>query len=264
MKIDILKLVYYSPTRTTKRVLGGIAEGIKNGALEQIDLTSPDAGSYNFHGGLTIIGAPVYGGRIPKIAEDRLKRLKAEEALAVVVTVYGNRAFEDALLELRDLAVEAGFKPIAGGAFIGEHSLSNKDTPIAPGRPDEADIEKAKEFGRKIKEKVETISSTIDVEPINVPGNYPYRERGKRSEPIAPKTREDLCTKCGRCAEVCPTTAVSMEDTVTTREEDCTLCHACVKNCPTGARVMEHPLVKKAAQRLATQYSKRREPEIFF
>ena len=42
---------------------------------------------------------------------------------------------------LKDLAVEAGFKPIAGGAFIGEHSFADSKFPIAHRRPDQKDNE---------------------------------------------------------------------------------------------------------------------------
>ena len=82
----------------------------------------------------------MYGGRLPADAVKRLSNLKGHNTPAVIVVVYGNREYEDALLELNDLAIEAGFKPVAAGAFIGEHSYSNKDSPIAHGRPDEKDI----------------------------------------------------------------------------------------------------------------------------
>ena len=78
---------------------------------------------------MTILSAPVYAGRLPIEAVRRLRRIKAGEAPAVVVVVYGNRAYEDALLELQDLAGEQGFRPIAAGAFIGEHSYSTTGSP---------------------------------------------------------------------------------------------------------------------------------------
>lgn len=65
--------------------------------------------------------------------------------------MYGNREYEDALLELNNIVVEAGFQPVAGGAFIDEHSFENDSTPIAKGRPDIKDLQKATEFGRTIR-----------------------------------------------------------------------------------------------------------------
>ena len=103
---------------------------------------------------LVLFGAPVYGGRIPPLAAKRLSRLKGNQTPAVVIVVYGNRAFEDALLELSDLVRARGFIPIAGAAFIGEHSFSTHDNPIAKARPDQADLKNAEIFGEKIKEKI--------------------------------------------------------------------------------------------------------------
>ena len=44
----------------------------------------------------------------------------ASQTPAVLVVVYGNRAYDDALLELSDIATGAGFVPLAAGAFVGE------------------------------------------------------------------------------------------------------------------------------------------------
>jgi len=157
MNINSAKLVYFSPTKTTKAIVEGIAQGMHVSAIEEIDLTPPEAATQQFeemHDGLAVIGVPVYGGRVPLDAVSRLQRLKANETPAVFVVVYGNRAYEDALLELKDLVTCAGFRPFAGGAFIGEHSFANETTPIAIGRPNVADLKKATEFGKLIRKKM--------------------------------------------------------------------------------------------------------------
>ena len=146
MKITTAKLVYFSPTGTTKKVLEGIADAIQVDLVEQIDLTPPEAVTREFEelqDELAIIGAPVYGGRIPLDAVHRFRRLKANNTLVVVVVLYGNREYEDALLELKNLTEELGFTAVAGGAFVGEHSYANETVPIANGRPDAEDLKKA-------------------------------------------------------------------------------------------------------------------------
>jgi ferredoxin len=211
---------------------------------------------------LTILGAPVYSGRLPIEAVQRLRRLKARETPAVVAVVYGNREYEDALLELKNLAGEQGFRPIAAGAFIGEHSYSTNDKPIAVGRPDAADLNQAREFGERVFHKLTNVQELDRMPALEVPGNFPYKERMER--PLeAPTTRETLCTLCGTCASVCPTAAVVVENAVITEPERCILCQACVKNCPTGARVMEVERIKKVADWLRTNYARRKEPEMF-
>lgn len=266
MDIDSVKLVYFSPTRTTKKVVEAIAEGTRYEPTTHLDLTPPSAETMELEecfNELAIIGAPVYGGRIPEDAVSRLRRLKAHGTPAVIVVVYGNREYDDALLELRDLAVEIGFRVLAGAAFIGEHSYGTKEKPTALGRPDADDIEKAQAFGKGVQEKVEGITTREDIQPIQVRGNFPYKVLGKRGNELAPVTREGLCIKCGRCAEVCPKAAITIGETVDTDPYLCIFCTACVKNCPANARVWEDPRIIRAAEWLHTNFSERKEPETY-
>lgn len=266
MDISSITLVYFSPTKTTQHVVEAIAHGLPDRVITHHDLTPPEATIKDmpeFRNTLAIIGAPVYGGRIPQEAVRRFQRLKASNTPGVVVVVYGNRAYEDALLELRDLAITAGFTPIAGGAFIGEHSFTTEETPLATGRPDRNDLSCAQDFGRGIYLKLQTIKYLDDLPLLAVPGNDPYKERGQRLKMITPFTRMDDCTLCGTCASVCPMNAITVDKDVSTVALACILCAACVKQCPTHARVIDHPLIKKITQWLHTNYQKRLEPETF-
>ena len=201
MNIEKLCLLYFSPTQTTQKVLNSIAAGFKPDAVMHTDLTLPDSNRSKKPGneiriddGLAIIGVPVYAGRVAPDAAGRIRQYKANGTPAVLVVLYGNREFEDALRELKDLAVEAGFRPIAGGAFIGEHSFADSKFPIARQRPDHKDIEKCSEFGALIREKVQQVDS-IDSIPIpEFPGNYPYRDPHILKD-ISPETLEDLCSQ---------------------------------------------------------------------
>lgn len=278
MNIKKINLIYFSPTKTTKTVLESIASGFGAEMVNHIDLTTPaearkaeaKQGESPRHkpegndGKLAVFGAPVYGGRIPAVSVDRFRGLHSDGTPAVIVAVYGNREFEDALVELNDLAQEAGFRPIAAAAFIGEHSFADEKFPIALNRPDDQDREKAVRFGRSIKEKIaslETIDQTT-VTPPTIPGDRPYKERGKPGN-IAPEMVDDKCTLCGKCAEVCPTGAISVDRAVETDASLCIKCCACIKMCPENARYFDDDGVKKAARWLWENYNKRKEPELF-
>ena len=103
----------------------------------EIDLTTDENSSpIEIKDSITIIAVPVYAGRVAPIALQRLRRLRGNNAPAILITVYGNRDYEDALVELRDETIQLGFTPLAAGAFIGEHSYSRPNMPIAEGRPD--------------------------------------------------------------------------------------------------------------------------------
>lgn len=266
MEINQVKLVYFSATGTTQKVLESIAEGINVNNVKHINLTLPESARQAippFSDELVILGAPVYGGRLQVDAVNRFKKIKASGTLAVLVVLYGNRDFDDALLELKNLAVELGFYPIAGGAFIGEHSFASKDVPIANGRPDSLDVQKAINFGARIKDKVAVLKSTDAQMDLEIPGSFPYKAAGARSMAVSPVTKEDICTLCGTCASVCPTAAISLKESVATEIELCIRCCACIKNCPTGARVMEDSKWKNVANWLNENCHNRKEPQVF-
>lgn len=264
MTICSAQLIYFSPTRTTQRVLTGIAAGIDLGDVIHLDLTPPGVQGRTFEVGsetIALLGAPVYGGRLPAEAVARLQQVRGNNAPAVLVVVYGNRAYEDALRELYDLAVEADFRPIAAAAFIGEHSYSTTAHPIAVGRPDAADLENAVAFGQQVRAKLGQLGSLPEAQ---VPGSVPYKERRPpAANPPAPITITDLCTLCGDCAAVCPTAAITVGASVITDTQLCIACCACTRACPTGARVMEDPRIRQTATWLYENHSARKEPEEF-
>lgn len=259
------KLVCFSPTGTTKAVLMGIERGIEPDTSEWIDITSPDARNEPLQTSedeLLVIGVPVYMGRVPALIMDWLQAMKLQNNPAVCVVVYGNRTYEDALLELKKTILQCGGIPIAGGAFIGEHSFSTEKTPTAAGRPDNKDLEYAKEFGRKIRSKLASVSSETPVSEIEVPGEYPYRGDSKLwvVDFIAVS---DACTSCGHCAEICPTGAIDSKNSAKIELEKCITCCACIRACPEHARTMKAGPVQDASLRLHTLYAEPKMPEYY-
>jgi ferredoxin/flavodoxin len=265
MDITSIKLVYFSPTETTAKIVNKIAQGINPDMVSRIDLTPPSARTQDvvqMNSELTIIGTPVYAGRVAPEAERRLRRIKGDNTPAVVVVVYGNREYEDALLELRDIAAELGFRPIAGGAFIGEHSYSNEATPIATGRPDDRDMENAKRFGELIRGKISRLNTLDDMPALHVPGNFPYKKWVQRPQ-MAPVIIESLCTMCAECVAACPTAAITVEDSVVTSTKECIRCSACIKKCPSGARKWESAWIDQVRKWLSENCGQRKEPQMY-
>ncbi|WP_207784606.1 EFR1 family ferrodoxin [Marinifilum breve] len=256
-----INLIYFSPTHTSKKIAQSIGNELGVQVINEFDITKADFTSLEskrFDNELTLIALPVYKGRLPKEAIARLRMCEANKAPVILVVVYGNRDFDDALLELKDLSIELGFVPIAAAAFIGEHSYSSEDKPIAHNRPDGKDMMKAKEFANRIVEKIKSADEKL----VEVPGNYPYKEVPNAAV-MAPRTISENCSLCGICADVCPVKVIDIKESVVTNAEECIWCCACVKSCPEDARIFDTPFIGQIKEMLFKHCSERKEPDLF-
>lgn len=261
MQYHTTHLIYFSPTHTSAKIAYAIAEGLASESLMESDITheTQEETLWLDDTEVVVVAVPVYGGRVAETAMERLRMFRTKQAHVIPVVLYGNRDYEDALKELSDTLTAQGFTVLAAGAFIGEHSFSRKDMPIAAKRPDEADLSVAKKFGQEIRERLEGIISESEFTPPTIKGNYPYKTKGL-STPQAPVTDEELCTQCEYCIDVCPVGAISViEEGMFSNPTLCIKCCACVKECPEGARTFDTPYTAM----LHTHFSNRREPELF-
>lgn len=241
---------YFSPTGTTYQVAQTIAEGF-GCPVTEMDLSCPDCGGQLQENTVLLATAPVYGGRIPEAAVERLSRLQGKGQKAVAVVVYGNREFDDALLELKNTLEQNGFRVVAAAAFIAEHSIVRS---IAAGRPDEQDKAIARKFGADVAEKLDVLTA------VDVPGNAPYRE--VKPSAFHPKANED-CISCGVCAEKCPVGAIPMEDPSQTMDEVCINCMRCIQACPVQARALPAPFLAGATKMLQEKAAGYKTPQMF-
>ena len=247
--------MHFSPTGGTESVLNILAGEL--GAKVCIDLTQNerDYGIYRFEKcDLCLIGVPSYGGRVPKTAADRLSRMKADGALAVIVAVYGNRAYDDTLTELKNIAEGCGFRVIAAIGAVAEHSVARKFGRSRPDADDENDLRK---FAGNIKEK---ISKYQNAGELKLPGQEPYR--AYTNLPLLPKANGN-CNKCGLCAAKCPVGAISKSNPVDTDKGVCIACMRCVSVCPKKARSIGKIMELGAGLMLQKSCGVRKENEIF-
>ena len=266
MKIQSVKYALFSPTGTTQKIVQEMARAMNPEHMEVFEIANPKVRIKPLktsNQDLLVVAVPVYAGRVPAVLEEWLGMLEADRTPTVCMVTYGNREFDDALLELKDCVIKAGGVPIAGAAFIGEHSFSSDTIPIAVKRPDAADIEQANTFGIKINELIASISSVDDVKDLAVPGNSPYKERS-----VMP--RQDFievghtCNLCGLCAELCPVEAIDETNCTLTDMDKCIYCCACIKVCPEQARTMQESKIKDIALRLRDMCKERKDPVFFF
>lgn len=254
-----LHTFFFSPTHSSKRIARAVAavmaRSIGKPAVEH-DLTFPDGRKEKLScdaDDTLLLAFPVYAGRVPRLLMEFLAGLTGRGGAAVPVAVYGNRHYDDALLEAVDILRKQGFTVPAAATFVAEHSLTPK---VGTGRPDEQDMAVVRGFAEDAAAVV--LSDCCDT--VAVPGKRPYRDVPPAAD-IRPQTAES-CTQCMLCASNCPMQVISFDD-ATTVSQGCIRCCACVRSCPEGAKYFDQEPVLNIVSMLEKNCTNRREPELF-
>ena len=272
MKIDQVYAMYFSATGTTRRSVLHAAQTLaqKLGVplreydftLPQMRQSFPDFGPQDF----VFFALPVYAGRVPNLLRNYVCSVRAAQSPAAALVSYGNRNYDDALVELHDILCEGGFYVTASAAIVGEHAFS---TTLAAGRPDAQDMEVANKFASDVAAKLEAleeVAEIIAVEGVEKPYRGYYQPRDRKGTPInilkvKPLTN-DNCVNCGLCAKVCPMGSINPEN-VKEVVGICIKCCACVKKCPMGAKYYEDAGYLYHQTELEEGYARRAEPALF-
>lgn len=251
--LEKTEMYYFSPTGGTQKAGELFCNGISK-VVKAVDLGIKDNVIEGSESDLVVVAVPVFGGRIPSVVAEKLKGLDGTGKKAVTLVVYGNRAYEDALLELNNIVGERGFRVVASAALAAQHSLSPE---VGKGRPDDQDEKAILEFAGKVLDKIASGSESV----VNVPGNYPYKDG--MNMPVTPMSLPS-CIQCGSCQSVCPTGAIRLENgEVITSTEQCILCMACTSACAKQARILPPPFQEQLGQMLSALISVRSENEYF-
>lgn len=245
--------IIFSPTGGTEKVAKAVTQNWPQ--VDTIDLSVPDVDYTNTSfesDSLVLIAMPSFGGVAPQLALNRLSSFKGNGALCVIVAVYGNRAYEDTLVQMEDYAQTAGFKVIASISAVAEHSIIHK---YAAGKPDLKDCKGLAAFGDQILAK----ANTHELFKPSIPGNRPYKKSGAVMIPKA----NSSCSACGLCAQKCPAGAISTENLKVSNKSKCISCMRCISICPVHAREVSGLMTSIATAALKKTCSAQRENEIF-
>lgn len=248
----VIKL-HFSPNGGSKAAVDGLVAGFKAQDIVEIDMTIPANRKKDWtfkESDLLVVGMPVYSGRLPAISAEIFEKLQGNKAKTLAIASYGNRHYDDALLELSNELTAKGFQVVAAGAVIAEHCL---ETSVATNRPDAEDQAKL----RKIAEQVTSKLKEGNNQPFDIYGNQPYKDLKATPTP----TGNESCDQCGLCAKNCPTEAIDFSDGRVTDPDKCIYCARCINICPKGARSTEKLAGTK--QWLIENCNERREMEWF-
>ncbi len=248
-----LSLIVFSPTGGTRKVADIVANELGD-EVNVVDLADAgfDAAKCAI-GELSVVAMPSFGGRAPQVAVERFGELVAPAgAKCVLVCVYGNRAYEDALVEMQDAAANCGFR---GGGGRGGCGGALHHASVRNGQ--------ARRIGSRCVDRVgasdlgEAGCGGGAVE--DVPGDRPYRKAG--SVPLVPRASR-ACNACGFCARSCPVGAIDEGDPRIVDDDACISCMRCVGVCPQGARKVSGVMVRLASLKMRKACSGRKECEL--
>ena len=245
-------MITFSPTGGTAKVAEILFSVIAD-TWVHTDLLSPVPEIHFAEEDVCLVAVPSFGGRIPTVSAERLQQCNADGARAILVCVYGNRAYEDTLSELQDVLESRGFRCVAAVAAIAEHSIIRE---FGAGRPDNEDRKELMYFAEKIREHLAEPTGM----PLSVPGSH-GTYKSYQNTPFVP-AETDECTNCGICVASCPAGAIG--DTPETIDSDkCIKCMRCAAVCPAGARKLESKIYTTLHARLETVCGTRKKNELF-
>lgn len=257
MEIKKVTQVHFSPSGTTRKTAEALSESFGL-PVDDADLLHDPSVTRRFGADeLVIFCLPVFAGRLPEFCPKLLSQFTGSDTPALAVVVYGNRDYEDALLELADLLKSRGFVLAGAAAAVAQHSIFPA---VAAGRPDAADIEKLHSFAASAAEKIRLSAGPEDLGEFPIPGNHPYRKL--TNVPMHPRATS-ACIQCGTCASVCPTGAIPLENGRITDRSLCISCTACIKACPVDARGFGGPVFAIGSKLFAHKCAQPRQPEFF-
>ncbi len=237
MKILIL---YFSATGNTAKIAKVIEKKLTEmgGEVTMSDITSYknrqkkiDLTPYE----AVVFGAPIHSWRVPRAVREWLRTLDGQGKKCSMFFTYGGFGVHPTHYSTRQILEEQNFIVVSSAEFLGAHTFNLGGWKAMEGRPDESDLEVARNYAGKIykrftgeddrivgelekTEHTEEFLDSIETFRFNILTELPTR-------------RGEECRMCLICEELCPGGAIRAESGEVAREK-CIACLACVANCP--------------------------------
>jgi len=234
MKIGIF---YFSATGVTETITNHISKTLEKEGISvtQVNIIVPDnrQSQINFLDfDACMFGFPVFGGRLPSVADEWMSTLDGKNQKCSMFFTYGARDLEWAHQVTFHLLSQANFRVVLSAEFIGSHSFNVAEGfNLAEDRPNELDINVAEEFAKYSISRFQTDSefvidlSNFTYKPVSI------KEKTGAWAKLYPSRGGADCSMCLLCEKECPVKAFDADSGETNRNL-CITCMHCVKFCP--------------------------------
>ena len=101
--------LYFSPTGGSKRSALSLAAALAPEGFAELDITCGAAAGDFGPGDVVVFSVPCYNGRVLEVAAGRLEQVHGHRTPCIISITYGNRDYDDSLLELQDIVQRQGF-----------------------------------------------------------------------------------------------------------------------------------------------------------
>ncbi len=259
-----VKLVYFSPSGSTKKALEYIVQGMGNVNVEYIDMSILEnrKKKHHFSENDIVIYGTITAALLFSPNKEIFRCFEGNGALFAGIAMYGNGYYGVTLKQLQRRATQQGFRVIGLAAVIGQHS---GDTTIATGRPDIDDRVLLKDFGNELRTKIENKDYILHKQPQTGWSRSKLyniivfaRQFQLGSDYVLPptfKTKEidaTKCIECHTCEKNCPTQAIDLANKHFDLSK-CICCFRCINKCPQHAIIS----TSKAMNGVMSDFGKR-------
>ena len=177
--------LYFSPTGGSKRSALSLAAALAPEGFAELDITCGAVAGDFGPGDVVVFSVPCYNGRVPEVAAGRLEQVHGHRTPCIISITYGNRDYDDSLLELQDIVQRQGFIVQGAAALVGQHTFGE----IQVGRPDAGDAAENRRFVQQLlAARQGDLASPV---ALAIKGQRPYRGEG-RGVGFVPLTSEGL------------------------------------------------------------------------
>lgn len=184
-----------------------------------------------------VVVAPTYAWRLPRIVHQWLERtpLTGSREIYFVLTCGGGignagKYLED-LCRAKGLTYRGCLAVVMPENYIALYAAPDRDQALEIIRRADDVIDRAArliEGGQAFPRPAVTMRDRVSSGAVN-DLFYPLFVHARRFYAT------DACVSCGRCAQVCPTDNIRLENGVPVWGGSCTHCMACISRCPTRA-----------------------------